>query len=287
MVYNDTINCGTHPDFTKDSLPSDCYEHGFPTIPQGNRSCDDAGVLKKRFFGSISLSRGFHQWATEGLERGLQELFVRKAGGRDRKDRAHRIKCGGDAMFHAGKGMVGLKVDFAANVTVENVRISDITNTADAGGFLCENTIKFYPNKGTLNPGIKDYAGADVRGAVLAKTYNVLLSNITVDGIYSLQGRVIGVDLLGPETAVALVEPNADVAASRFTIKDVRVLSNITAGQRGYAIPFNSDVNAIDMGPGGFSSEQAPNLQVRQPPLDNSWYLELPAPPQSPVKVWA
>ena len=271
-MYDDSIICGTNPAFTKDPSPllPDCLARGLPTKPQGNRSCDDPSLLRKRFFGSISLSQGFFKWATEGLENGLDDLFVRKPElGDERKGNAHDIKCGGDAMFHAGKGMVGLKVDFAANVTIQDVKISEIVNLADTGSFVCDNDVTFYPDKGMLKPGGNvNFGGADVRGAIFTKTYNVLLSNITVDSLYSLKGRALGVDLIGQETGIALIEPNAEVAASKITIKDIQVLSNITGGQKGYAIPINADAHALKMGEGGFTSQQAANLQVTTKHLD-------------------
>ena len=262
MVYNDTINCGTNPSFSKDPSPSDCLARGLPTEPKGRRRCDDPGILKKRFFGSITLSQGFFEWATKGLDDGFQELIVRKQKGEERKARAHDIKCGGDAMFHAGKGMVGLKVDFALNVTIENAIITDIENLADTGSFLCRNGVTFYPDKGTLKPGFEGYGGADVYGVIITKAYNVLLSNITLDSLYSLKGRAVGVDLIGQETGVALIEPNPEVDASKVRIKNVEVGSNITAGQKGYAVPINTDAHAVNMGNSGFSSEKAANIEV-------------------------
>lgn len=110
-------------------------------------------------------------------------------------------------MFHAAKGPFGMKIDFAENVTVDGVSISNIKNTGAVKHIMCDSSWKLYPSKDIIGPATSGYSGADVRGAVITKAYNVQLRNVIIDNLDAGEGRVIGLDLIGDEVGRALFFP--------------------------------------------------------------------------------
>lgn len=141
----------------------------------GIRSCDDPGLLAKRFFGSIALTPDLYQWATSLDKMGLDTLLRNKTKGQSSSQSpggggnggGHGLRCGGGAMAGEARGCFGLVVDFSNGVTIDNVSVTGIANTGHTGQFLCRS--KWRLDGDFIGPISTGYQGADVRGVVVTK----------------------------------------------------------------------------------------------------------------------
>jgi hypothetical protein len=222
----------------------------------------DWGLVHKRFFGGIGLSRGFYKWATvPGTD--LSELFNQTSDINERRSGPHRLDCG-DTQFHTSKGLFGLKVDFADHVYIKNVKIYNLKNVGDADNFICSNT--WSEKDGDLfGPNINKYAGANVRAFVTSKSFNVKLHNVEIDNIYSEKGSAYGVDLLGDRNGRSVGMPKyVGPDKPNVAIRNVVVGRRIKAGTGDLAKPFHVDPLYVDVE--GLGLLQPPNLSHKWSP---------------------
>ena len=102
--------------------------------------------------------------------------------------------CNGDTMFHVNKGVIGFKLDGAANVTVRNCLARAVVNHGQLGSSICsyDTTQKSHPL--ALLPG---YNGGDARGFTFAGSESVHVKKSTVVNVLSDWGSAIGFDYFG------------------------------------------------------------------------------------------
>ena len=130
----------------------------------------------------------------------------------------------GDSMFHANKGVVGLKLDGMRNVVCDNVTIDNTKNVTPIYGLFygdgqCQqpgdtthiitDDEKAYKSRlGVSNPHNNLYGslGTDCRAISLASTTRAYFFNVSISGVESLQGRAIGVDAFFETSHIAMSE---------------------------------------------------------------------------------
>lgn len=254
-LYDENYICGLNERtiFNPPALPSDC-----PATMNGPRKCEDLAVLHKRFFGSVKFSRELYQWATVGLENGLQTMFEAASDLEERRMTAHTVACGGDTMHHFAKGVFGFKADFGDQVDVWNLTIAGLANKGDQERFFCKNEWTLYGDGGSVGPSSIAYQGTDVHGAVITKSFNVSLTNVTMDYLHSEEGRVIGLDLIGDENGQSqYVVPNANEKAN-LRFHNVTIGNHIRAGRAGDLSSIIIDTTSFDFG--GLKALQGANL---------------------------
>jgi hypothetical protein len=101
----------------------------------------DIALLQKKLFGGVAMSQAFYEWATVPGST-LDQLIAKPADTLVRRQQRHYITCGHDGMFHPNKGAVGIRIEFVADVMLENVQVLDVDNTANAGHWLCGETYR-------------------------------------------------------------------------------------------------------------------------------------------------
>lgn len=253
-LYDEHHVCGLNERtmFNPPTPPSDC-----PPM-NGPRRCEDLEVLHKRFFGSVKFSRELYQWATVGLENGLQTMFETAPDLGKRRMTTHTVACGGDTMHHFSKGVFGLKTDFGDQIDVWNVTIEGLANKGDQEKFFCKNEWALFGAGGSLGPSAIVYQGTDVHGIVITKSFNVSFTNTSVDHLHSEEGRVIGVDLIGDENGQSqYMVPHAN-EKTNLRFHNVTIGNHIRAGRAGDLSPIIADTTSFNFG--GFKSLQGANL---------------------------
>lgn len=106
--------------------------------------------------------------------------------------------CNGDTMFHVNKGVIGFKMDGAADVVLRNTSAHALENLGVAGSQIC-GAYQFSHPQATL-PG---YGGAKVRGYSFAGATGVTLTNAEADRLKAAGGSTIGFDVLTDTTGVS------------------------------------------------------------------------------------
>lgn len=228
-----------------------------PEIPKGPRACEDLGVLHKKFFGSVKFSMELYEWATAGLPTGLGSLFESASQLEERRTTEHGIACGGDTMHHFSKGVIGFKADFGDAIDVWNMTVVGLTNKGDQTNYFCENEWRLHGTGQLVGPSGIEYQGTDVQGAVITKSFNVSLMNISLDYLYSEEGRAIGVDLIGDENGRSQYRMQYRPKAN-IRLENVTVGSQLNAGRGGDLSPIIGDTTSFDLG--GFKVSEGPNL---------------------------
>ena len=208
----------------------------------------DIVMLQKKYFGGIKLSKGFYDWATTPGA-AFADLIDRSPDVVGRRRDRHYVTCGHDTMFHENKGAIGVRLEFVENVVVVDTNVTDISNTADVGHWLCGEKWRL-PDTGELievkQLGARGDLGGDVRGITMAKVDGVKLANVRVDGLASLEGQALGIALAGDandrrdyapryERQVALlgVDVGAIVAGAGRVARPLSVdLSTVAAGSQ-------------------------------------------------------
>lgn len=157
--------------------------------------------------------------------------------------------------FHAAKGIVALKADFASDLIIQNVIINNIVNSADRTAPACRN-----PDNDPAIFATNSDGGGDVRGIALAKSYNVLLKNVAIDNLGSREGKAIALDIHGDNTGVALVERKLILSTD---MDNVRVGSSIVGSQIGSGLPVQVDTTS-PLRFGGLQTLEGSQTQVRR-----------------------
>lgn len=161
-------------------------------------------------------------------------------------------------MFHSSKGVFGLKVDFAKDVIVDNVKILNISNTGDRNNFFCDHEWRLLDANQVGPSTVDEYKGADVKGAQVTKAFETTLRNVLIDGLISEEGAVTGVDLVGDENGRSMYRKPF---VPTVIMSNVDIGSTVRAGYPGYITPINVDTQFVDFG--GFTSNEGAALQVR------------------------
>ena len=119
--------------------------------------------------------------ATPGTSAAKFQNYVDKYG----------IFCNGDTMFHANKGVIGLKLDASQNVVVENTLVSNVVNNGKLGSTLCG-----YDTAQKSNPHseLTGYQGAATRGVSICGSVGIDLIDVTIEDVFSASGTAVGID---------------------------------------------------------------------------------------------
>jgi hypothetical protein len=226
----------------------------------------DLNVLQKRFFPGIALSKDFYEFATTPGKT-LSDLFATSTDIVEKRTNPYRLLCG-DTQFHTSKGLFGLKMDFADGVEIKDLKIRNLKNTGDADNFLCSNVWSDY-NGEIIGPNINKYAGADVHGLVVTKSFNVKMEDVCIDEIYSEEGHAFGVDLIGDRNGRSVGKPKPyKVELPNVAVRNVVVGMNIKGGDGDMVRSFETDPMYVDL----------EGLELLKPPnLNNKWNPPLAA----------
>ena len=122
------------------------------------------------------------------------------------------LYCNGDAMFHADKGVIGLKLDASQNVVVENTLISGVTNNGKLGSTLCNyNTFE----KSNPNSEQTGYQGAVTRGISVCGSVGIDLIDVIIEDVSANSGSAVGIDTMLGSYDVNIIDCSiSDVHAS-------------------------------------------------------------------------
>jgi len=212
-------------------------------------------LIQKKMFGGLKLSKQFYDWALDPNGR-LGKLFVSDPDITSRRQSHHRITCGADAMFHINKGIVGLRLEFLGNVTLNDVTVENIENVGDAGHWLCDRKFQLFDNREVVQPmnlASGRQKGPDVRGITFGKSEGIFVNDVTVDNLRSLEGAAIGVDV------VVDASDRSDYEGGEFEFEKVDV-GTLHAGRGDLAFPYRSKQIASRTST-GMSAGEAPDFQ--------------------------
>jgi hypothetical protein len=121
------------------------------------------------------------------------------------------MTCGNDPMFHAVKGLYGLRLSGIEGAIVSNVKIENMKEISDIGTDMCGSFVVFSQQQ----PYMYGYSGNNVHSISVLHS-NVLFNNININGIESTTGNATGIS----------VYPRSDVIFEGNENK----ISNIIAG---------------------------------------------------------
>jgi len=103
-------------------------------------------------------------------------------------------------MFHPFHGVVGLKIVEAKNVSVSDVEISDLANTADKQLWVCKHSWQLQPSGEDIRAAtaaIDSTAGATTRGIEIVRSERMSIQKVSVTDLRSEEGPVFGIDITG------------------------------------------------------------------------------------------
>jgi len=140
--------------------------------------------LQERFF-TLSFTPGVLAWMRGDIN--FADLLTQHD---------YSIIRNGDTMFHVNKGAMGIRIDGATNVCLDEVSIENVTNTADTGFMTAlpgeVAPIHYvgpedggHPAQGPLQRG---FMGADSRGLSIAATNNTTVRNVVVKNVFARLG---------------------------------------------------------------------------------------------------
>lgn len=95
----------------------------------------------------------------------------------------------GDTMFHVNKGVMGLRIDGANGVILENNIISDISNNGAKGSNIPGKYINSHPDQGSM----VGYCGSQTFGAICSAVNDISLNNISVSSVTSANASAYGI----------------------------------------------------------------------------------------------
>ena len=140
---------------------------------------------------TLSIDSATIEWALQGKSSGSYNMSW---------------KCNGDAMFHENKGVVGLRLDGVHDGYVHNVLISDIENLGHLGNTEYCGAYR-YSHDAQKVPG---YNGADAIGINVSDSSALMLKDIDIRNITSLNGRARG---------LRIMFDSCDIICCRISIK--------------------------------------------------------------------
>jgi len=108
--------------------------------------------------------------------------------------------CGGDALFHLNKGVFGLRLDGAMRSELNQVSVSNISNTGGAQHSICAESVLRGKHPGSTE---ELYQGSSARGLVMSSVHQLKLRSVELDGVESMLGAATGVELLFQSSEVS------------------------------------------------------------------------------------
>jgi hypothetical protein len=111
--------------------------------------------------------------------------------------------CNGDDMFHVTKGVIGFKLDGAADTVVEHCVVDGLTNNALPGSDVCGDYSEGMSHPLATTMG---FGGADARAFSAAGSENLYIHNSAARNLYSTNGNVYGVDIFTDSSRVEVID---------------------------------------------------------------------------------
>uniref|UniRef100_A0A7S3JNW1 Right handed beta helix domain-containing protein n=1 Tax=Aureoumbra lagunensis TaxID=44058 RepID=A0A7S3JNW1_9STRA len=164
---------------------------------QANLNLDDENIFER--FGGINVPEAVLQWqkGKQGKYKTLDKLL--QNGG-------FSFTCNEDCMAHSNKGVIGIRVEFSADVLLEDVSIHNLTNNGTR--------TNFWPDSCA---GKSNYLGSDARGIVTSVSTAIRTSNtVEIADIYSDAGSAYGIEVRD--------------GVSNTHIHDDLIISNVLSG---------------------------------------------------------
>lgn len=160
----------------------------------------EIALIQRQYFGGLQVSQGFFDWATTpGL--GLDAILASPQSADDlRAGARHKIVCDHDTMFHPAHGVVGIKIVESKNVNIESVSIADLLNAADEQIWVCGAHWQLQPSGEDVRPtsaAPNSSGNAMVRGVEVVRSEEMVLSSVTIEGLKSDEGAVVGIEIKG------------------------------------------------------------------------------------------
>ena len=131
-----------------------------------------------------------------------------------------------DIMSHVMKGVVGLRIDFANQVTIQGVQISNLSNMGEPGiqttklsGYLDGSATNSSNHLGHIKSDDLDigYTGNRCRGISAINTVDLLVSQLKLQTIMSKTGNACGIDLLKNNSKTGLQDIKVHTIMAGFS----------------------------------------------------------------------
>ncbi|ETO36947.1 hypothetical protein RFI_00113, partial [Reticulomyxa filosa] len=217
--YGDVFNMFAVFDVGRESLNSEYSSH-FPwrNLTYRGHVLSDAQIALSMFGDAdsekgkagTSVSSDLIQWVTQGTSLPTSSKLI----------------CNGDVMFHATKGVVGLRIDNVDGVFVDNVSIKYLNNWSEMGHYTCNDESDqshiIYSSQTTIPT--NHYEGAATRAISVINSKHVLFGDIHVHNIVSSYGNAFGLHVFDNLTDFQFFDNfvvDGVAAASSFTHSDV------------------------------------------------------------------
>lgn len=201
----------------------------------------DVSMLQKRFFGGLLITDGLYDWASQGF--GLDKILSTPSFAVDRRNHGHRIGCGHDVMFHALQGVIGIKIFEAYDVSLRNVEVADLHNSADDAEWVCTQHFELRSGEDGAGIGRKaSSAAAGVHGIQIVRSEKISLHSVDVHDLTSEEGAVFGIEIMADNNDRSSY---ADERGVTFTSSTV---SRLAAGSGYEAMGIKSDNQQVNTG---------------------------------------
>ena len=125
----------------------------------------------------LNVPQALIDWAESGQS--LQHLL----------DQGIRIAGGGDSMSHVNKGVIGIRIDGAEDVSMEDIVIESVINRGEPATPQALDQLTIHPLDTRLG-----YDGTTARGVSITNVHNLSINQLEIGTINSAYGAAIGVD---------------------------------------------------------------------------------------------
>lgn len=119
--------------------------------------------------------------------------------------------CNADTMFHVNKGVIGLRIDGASAVSLDNVEIENVTNAGAMGHTECIMHSKDHVPGG-------EYGGAYARGISLAAASQVSFVDVSLTGVSSEKGPAICIDVQADSSEIDITSVECHKIGAATTV---------------------------------------------------------------------
>jgi len=154
--------------------------------------------LDTSFFGTLNITKHIVYWKDmqnsyfKKISDNELQLYINNVPVLDNgNDVIYKIFGNGDTMFHVNKGVLGLRIDGANSIELDNNVISDISNDGNKGSDIAGHYIKSHPDQGKM----VGYHGSNTYGIVCSAVNNMIINNTCATNINSSHGSAFGIAL--------------------------------------------------------------------------------------------
>lgn len=148
-------------------------------------------ALADKRLGTFKIDGALAAWARQGGK--LSDVI---------RDNGFSWMCNQDTMAHRQKGVVGVSVQGAENIELQNVEVNNTVNYGAPGTKRCGAYLFEAPDLKAAR--LVGYTGCDVRGILTVASHNVVIKNSRVSHTRSRNGMATGVQMFNDMKHVAL-----------------------------------------------------------------------------------